>query len=87
MNHSHQKQTVIMETTTAFEIRPYSKRRLAAFYYPYLSTPASAVARLRAELTLCRPLMNELLATGYRPRNRYFSARQVRIIVSHLGEP
>lgn len=35
----------------------------------------------------CQPLMNEILATDFRPKTKAFSVREVRLIAYYLGKP
>lgn len=74
-------------TTTEFHIRPYSKRELAQLYFPDTLRSPTAVANLRNLMLRNEVLMGELREAGYRPCQRFFTPRLVRIIVRHLGEP
>lgn len=67
-------------------IRPYSKSELAQAYAPEI-TPQAALNRLAAWIKLNRPLREALDQTGYYPRQRLFTARQVALIFEYLGEP
>jgi len=73
--------------TTEFRIRPYSKKELAALYFPSTKNSSTAVANLRNLLMRNPSLMRELREAGYRPTQRYLTAKWVRIIVRYLGEP
>ncbi len=55
-------------------------------YFPHLSNPVS-VAKLRRWMRNCLPLMQELTAGDFHPRQKMFSAREVRLIIRYLGEP
>ena len=70
-----------------FRIRPYSKRELAGFYFPGRARRATAVTNFRNLMLRNAPLMQELREAGYRPCQRLFTPKLVRIIVCHLGEP
>lgn len=35
----------------------------------------------------CKPLMHELLDTGYNIKSKTLTPRQVNIIIHHLGDP
>lgn len=70
-----------------FTIRAYSKKELALLYFPESSTPHVAVNHLIAWIKRCRPLMQELEESGYHRVSKYFTSREVRMIISHLGEP
>jgi hypothetical protein len=62
------------------------KSELAQRYFPELSTMA-ACRKLRRWFDYCPELMEKLVAAGYHPRQRSFTAYQVKIIVEYLGEP
>ena len=69
-----------------FKIRPYTKKELALAYFPD-SSPHSAVNHLMTWIYRCKPIMAQLLATGYEKTSKGFTPRQVRLITEHLGEP
>lgn len=69
-----------------FIIRCYDKRELAQLYFPTLAEN-SAVDKLRRWIRKCRPLMEEIQATDFRPKMKMFTGREVRLIARHLGEP
>ena len=54
---------------------PLRKSALAASYFPELASH-QACNRLR-----------RWLETGYRPEQRIFTPRQIRLIIHYLGEP
>lgn len=70
-----------------FRIRPYSKRELARLYFPDTLLDESAVANLRNLIKRNAELIDELKKAHYRPHNKMFTPRQVRIITDFLGEP
>ena len=70
-----------------FHIRPYSKKDLAEFYFPGRSRSATAVTNFRNLMLRNETMMRELLEAGYRPRQRIFTSKLIKIIVYHLGEP
>ena len=70
-----------------FEIRAYTKKELAMCYFPSAENAHSAVNRLMAWINRCEPLSMALAAQGYQKMARWFSPKEVRIIVEHLGEP
>ena len=67
-------------------IRHYYKWELAQAYAPNLS-PGSAVNRLTAWIKLNVSLSEALVQTGYNPRQRLFTSKQVALIFEFLGEP
>lgn len=75
-------------TTQHFIIRCYTKQELAMIYFKH-TTRAIAVAHLRRWMARCKGLMADLKGDQnlYNPRCKTLSAREVRIIVRHLGEP
>ena len=70
-----------------FEIHSYSKKELSLLYFPTAYTPHSAVNHLMNWINRCEPLRQALEAQGYQKRSKWFSPREVRLIVEHLGEP
>ena len=69
-----------------FEIRSYTKKELALRYFPS-ATPHTAVNRLMSWICRCQPLTDALAKQGYRKTSKWFSAREVRLIVEYLGGP
>lgn len=69
-----------------FDITPMKKRDLAQLYAPDL-TPRAAVNRLREWIDRHPILTAELAKCGYRKTARVFTAKQVRLIITYLGEP
>jgi len=63
-----------------------SKSRLAAMYFPD-SAPHTARTRLMRWIAACRPLAQALAETGYNPRQRLLTGRQVRLITEYLDTP
>lgn len=74
------------EEEKEWRIRPYYKSELAQAYAPYLSQGA-ALNRLAHWIKVNEPLTTALLQTGYRPKQRTFTSKQVSLIFEHLGEP
>lgn len=73
-----------METSDNFSTT--TKRALAAEYFPG-ARPHTATCHLMSWITRCKPLLRELEASGYQPRQKRLTPRQVRAIVEYLGEP
>ena len=65
---------------------PLRKSALAASYFPELASH-QACNRLRRWSIRCTELHDKLLETGYRPEQRIFTPRQIRLIIHYLGEP
>lgn len=70
-----------------FAIRSYTKKELALCYFPTSENPHSAVNHLMSWINRCTPLREALEAQGYRKSAKWFSPREVRMIIDHLGEP
>lgn len=69
-----------------FEVRPYTKKELALMYFPN-SLPHTAVNHLMAWVTRNETLWSRLNDLGYQKTSKWFTARQVELIVEFLGEP
>lgn len=72
---------------TDFAIRSYSKKELALCYFPSSENPHTAVNHLMSWVNRCAPLRRALEELGYEKTSKWFSPRQVRLIVEFLGEP
>ncbi len=70
----------------SYPIHPYSKSELALAYAPDVCAK-SAVSRLARWIRLNEPLTLALQQTGYRPKQQYFTSKQVALIFEYLGEP
>jgi len=70
-----------------FVIRSYSKKELSLCYFPTSENPHSAVNRLMAWINRCEPLCKALEAEGYQKTSKWFSPREIRLIIQYLGEP
>ena len=68
------------------KIRCYSKQELATIYFPD-ADPHVAVNRLNGWIKRCRPLHEALQQCSLGKYSKFFSARQVALIVEYLGEP
>lgn len=69
-----------------YEIHACPKWELAQDYSPELSRH-SATNRLAKWLRHNPKLWEELLDTGYQPKQKIFTSKQVAIIIHYLGEP
>ena len=70
-----------------FPIRAYAKQELAIAYFPTASSSRVAVNHLMAWVKGCAPLWQGLQEIGYKKNAKYFTSREVRLIILHLGEP
>ena len=66
----------------------YYKSELAQAYFPEsVCAIESTVHRLTRWIRSNTPLYQALLATGYRPQQKYYSREQTSLIFEYLGEP
>ena len=72
--------------TQEFIIRSYSKQELAMLYFPSAS-PHVAVNRLTGWIRRCRPLSEALAAIHYNKRAKFFTPREIALIIHFIGEP
>ena len=71
---------------TTFRPIAMKKGELARLYFP-TATTAVATNRLMRWVNQGAPLLKDLEPTGYHRSQKLLTARQVSIIVRHLGEP
>ncbi|MBQ7539526.1 MAG: DUF4248 domain-containing protein [Bacteroidaceae bacterium] len=64
----------------------YVARRVLAKHYFDSPTPHAAVDRLRRWIDSDKQLRNDLIAAGYRARQRFFNKRQVQVFVKYFGD-
>jgi len=70
------------------EAKRYYKSDLAQAYFPEAACAIeSTVHRLTRWIRTNIPLYQALLATGYRPQQKHYTARQTALIFEYLGEP
>lgn len=74
------------EEENPFQYRSYGKGELAKLYLPNI-LQQSAVDRFNEWIEAAPGLKERLLATGMKPRSRYYTPAQVRLIVEVLEEP
>ena len=67
--------------------RSWSKGALAMMYFPDARSVKSATNRLARWLKLYVGLLPALQETGYTPKQKRLTPRQVEIIFYYLGEP
>jgi hypothetical protein len=70
-----------------FEIRAYGKSELALCYFPTASTAHAAVNHLMAWINRCKVLRQALEVVGYQKTAKFFTPREVEMIVKYLGAP
>jgi hypothetical protein len=69
-----------------FRIRKYGKGELASRYMPDFQ-PNSALRRFNQWLQVAPELIEQLKETGWTPKARLYTPRQVEMSVGWLGEP
>lgn len=75
-----------MQQHSSFTIRAYGRTELAQLYCPTV-TAETAWRKLRHMIRLSPGLTDRLRSTGYTPRVRSFTPRQVSLIIEAIGEP
>ncbi len=70
-----------------FKIKAYSKSELALCYFPDATSPHTAVNHLMSWVRQCPGLMAELQKLGTKKAAKYFTPKEVALIVKYLGEP
>ena len=73
--------------TQAFAIRPYTKKELALCYFPQAKHPHTAVNHLMAWVRRNPDLVNGLHKLGYRKSAKFFTPKEIALIIDYLGEP
>lgn len=68
-------------------IRIYSKKELACQYFPMYENPHSAVKRLMSLINSYTDLVARLEQIGYQKNRRWFTSKEVKLIVEYLGDP
>lgn len=79
-------ESFISEEEIPFRIKSYKKKELACLYNPDI-TPRCAIRIFTKWIKMNKELYTRLAATGYHPRTRTFTPRQVRIITEILDIP
>lgn len=72
---------------TTFKTKAYGKSDLAMQYFPQAHSLHSAVNHLMTWVHQSPKLMAELEKLGYRKTSKFFTPKQVALIVEYLGEP
>ena len=76
----------MIQQTTSWPIRSYTKFALALAYFPE-SNSATAARRLNRWIRRNSALSDALTATGYNISQHSFTSRQTGLIFEYLGEP
>ena len=69
-----------------FEIRTYGFNELAQLYFPY-STPTSATRMFSKWIYSISTLKKSLIDQNWKEKSKYFTPKQVKILVSFLDPP
>ena len=69
------------------KIRAYGKSELALLYFPSANSAHTAVNHLMAWVKRNPILVEEMTKVGYRKSAKFFTSREVRLIVDFLGYP
>lgn len=69
-----------------FHLHAYRKQDLAMLYFPDLSK-TSAVRNLRRWIVQCPGLCRALEEVGYDIYRKFYSRKEVELIVEYLGRP
>ena len=72
---------------TNFKIKTYGKSELAMLYFPTSNSYHSAVNHLMAWIRRNTELTGKLEETGYKKSAKYFTPKEVALVVEYLGEP
>lgn len=70
-----------------FKIKAYGKSELAQLYFPDANSPHTAVNHLMSWIHRSPKLTAELEKMGYKKSAKYFTPREVALVVELLGEP
>lgn len=69
------------------KIRAYGKSELALLYFPTSNSSHTAVNHLMAWVKRIPEVIEGLQKLGYRKTAKYFTSREVKLIVDYLGYP
>lgn len=73
--------------TEDIKIRAYGKSELAMLYFPTANSCHTAVNHLMAWVKRIPELVERLQKVGYRKTAKFFTAREVQLIVDFIGYP
>ncbi|WP_051220166.1 DUF4248 domain-containing protein [Prevotella sp. AGR2160] len=75
------------QNNDTFPIHAYGKSELALLYFPTASSAHTAVNHLMSWIKRCTGLLEQLRAVGYQKTAKFFTPREVGLIVEYLGCP
>ena len=70
-----------------FKQKAYGKSELALLYFPDVTLAHTAVNHLMSWIRRNPMLTEELAKMGYRKSAKFFTPKEVGLIVGYLGEP
>ncbi len=70
-----------------FEIRTYGKSELALKYFPNAETTTGALSNLSFWIRKNKKLVKALRSCGMPPKSKFYTPREVSLIVKYLGAP
>jgi len=70
-----------------FKIQQYGKSELALLYFPGASTSRGALSNLTYWIRCNRELSVALKECGMPVHSKFFTPKEVSLIIEHLGEP
>ena len=70
-----------------FKIQQYGKSELALLYFPGAVTASGALSNLNYWIRCNKTLTKALQDCGMPPHSKFFTPKEVSLIIKHLGEP
>ena len=70
-----------------FKVKAYGKSELALQYFPEAASAHTAVNHLMSWIRRSPQLKEQLVKRGYRKSAKFFTPKEVGLIVEYLGEP
>ena len=78
--------TLKIESMNEFVIKNYTKAELAMMFFPD-SQPRTAVRHLMSWIKRNRAISKYFEEHEHNPFSKFFTSREVRVIIDNLGEP
>ena len=70
-----------------FKIQQYGKSELALLYFPNAATASGALSNLNYWIRCNNTLTMALQKCGMPPHSKFFTPKEVSLIIEYLGEP
>ena len=70
-----------------FAVKAYGKSELALMYFPTANSAHTAVNHLMSWINRCTVLKKRLKEVGYQKSAKFFTPKEVALIVDHIGNP